>query len=179
MLPPWPKLDTTLGVVMKTRLFVLATAAPIYCFAQLNSPAMAQAGSTGGTIGNTDKSISGDLEVPRQPAKPRQHRAAPKAKASLASCNLGSVWANQVSDGISSIWTITADGTATEQGRGSAKGHAMLSGHTLTITWSIGIANGNYIVHLNEACTAGTGTTTVLGGVSAGDVKSVIFARQS
>ena len=157
------KLDKTLDVVMKTRLFVLAIAVPIYCFAQLNSPAMAQAGSTGGTLGNTDKSISGNREVPRQPAEPRQHHAAPKAKASAASCNLASVWANQVSDGISSIWTITADGTATEHGRGSARGRAVLSGHTLTITWSIGIANGNYIVHLNQACTAGTGTTTVLG----------------
>jgi hypothetical protein len=30
--------------------------------------AFAQAGSTGGTLGNTDKSISGEREEPRQPA---------------------------------------------------------------------------------------------------------------
>jgi hypothetical protein len=50
-----------------------------------------------------------------------------------------------------------------------------LSGRRLTITWSIGIANGNYVVNLNEACTAGAGTTTVLGGLQAGDVKHVTF----
>jgi hypothetical protein len=33
--------------------------------------AFAQAGSTGGTLGNTDKSISGDREEPRQQTEPR------------------------------------------------------------------------------------------------------------
>jgi hypothetical protein len=39
---------------MKTELLVLAIATPIYCFAQVNPPAMAQAGSTGGTVGKQD-----------------------------------------------------------------------------------------------------------------------------
>jgi hypothetical protein len=88
---------------------------------------------------------------------------------------LAKVWTNQVSDGISSIWTITADGTATEQGRGNAQGHAVLFGRTLTITWRISVANGNYVVQLNQACTAGTGKVVVLGGFMAGDVKNVTF----
>ena len=132
----------------------------------------AQAGSTGGTVGKTDKSISGEQEYERgrSSAAKAQHVNAPQA-----ACPLARAWSNQVSDGISSVWTISADGTATEQGRGNAHGHAVLSGRTLTITWSITISHGNYVINLNQACTAGTGKTTVLGGVSAGDVKNVTF----
>jgi hypothetical protein len=135
------------------------------------SSALAQAGSTGGTIGKRDKSISGGEEVPssRAPIKP-QHANAPNV-----TCSLAKVWVNRVSDGRGSIWTITADGTATEQGRGNAQGHATLSGHTLIITWRISISNGNYVVHLNKDCTSGSGKTTVLGGVAAGDVLDVTF----
>jgi hypothetical protein len=45
--------------------------------------AFAQAGSTGGTLGNTDKSISGEREEPRQPAEPRRRHAEPGAKAAM------------------------------------------------------------------------------------------------
>jgi hypothetical protein len=63
------KLGKTSGTVMRIQLFVLAIAASIYCFAQANPPAMAQAGNTGGAVGNRDKSVSGS-EVP---AKPKSH----------------------------------------------------------------------------------------------------------
>jgi hypothetical protein len=98
-----------------------------------------------------------------------------QVNAPQTTCSLARVWSNQVSDGISSVWTISADGTATEQGRGNAHGHAVLSGRTLTITWGIAISHGNYVVKLNQACTAGIGKTTVLGGISAGDVKNMTF----
>jgi hypothetical protein len=52
---------------MRTQLFVLAVVIPIYCFAQVNPPAMAQAGSTGGTVGKQDKGASGGEE----PAEPK------------------------------------------------------------------------------------------------------------
>ena len=45
--------------------------------------AFGQAGSTGGTLGNTDKSISGDREEPRQRTEPREQapRRAPRKPA--------------------------------------------------------------------------------------------------
>jgi len=61
---------------MRTQLLVLAIAMPVYCVAQPYLPAMAQAGSTGGTLGNSDKSISGDREGP-----PNTHSRASKSTA--------------------------------------------------------------------------------------------------
>jgi hypothetical protein len=55
---------------MKMRFLVLAIAAPILFLAQTNPPAMAQAGSTGGTVGKQDKSVSG-ASVGEEPAAPK------------------------------------------------------------------------------------------------------------
>ena len=60
---------------MKTQLFVLAVASLIYCFAQVNPPAMAQAGSTGGTVGKQDKSVSGSEEPAEPKSQRNQHHA--------------------------------------------------------------------------------------------------------
>jgi hypothetical protein len=55
---------------MRLALSLAITAAVCMPFAHA---AFAQAGSTGGTLGNTDKSISGDREIPREaPAHPRE-----------------------------------------------------------------------------------------------------------
>ncbi|MGA8614182.1 MAG: hypothetical protein WB760_21400 [Xanthobacteraceae bacterium] len=57
---------------MKTQLFVLTIASLIYCFAQVYPPAMAQAGSTGGTVGKQDKSASGGNSPDSVPATRKQ-----------------------------------------------------------------------------------------------------------
>jgi hypothetical protein len=140
----------------------------------MSSAVFAQ-GSTGGNIGQHDKSSSGAFEAPAQsaPAKP-QPKTRTNASAA-ASCRLAGTWANEVANLGSSVWTITEDGTATEKGLGNAQGHAVLSGHRLTITWHTVGANGNYIVQLNQACTGGSGKTIALGGYLAGSVWSVTF----
>src|SRR5437867_858736 len=86
--------------------------------------ACAQSGSTGGTVGKREKSISG--------TEPGDERSTPQRKNSAgAGCKLGSTWSNVTSDGGGSIWTISSDGTAVERGLGNARGRAVLSGHRL------------------------------------------------
>jgi hypothetical protein len=170
------------GANMRAQLLVLAIATPMFFFAQINPPAMAQAGSTGGTLGNTDKSISGERR--EEPAEPKsrpqrnQHHAvtAPK-QSSEASCKLAAVWANEIAGVGSSVWTISSDGTAIERGLGSAQGHASLSGHTLTIIFRTALNNGTYVMQLNRTCSDGSGKVTVLGGIPAGAVYSAVFTR--
>jgi hypothetical protein len=139
------------------------------------SGAFAQAGSTGGTLGNTDKSISGEREEPRQPAEPRPRHTAPQPKASSAACKLAMIWSNDLSGYGTSVWTISADGAAVEQGIGNARGHATLSGHTLTINWRTGADQGIYAITLNQACTAGTGKFAVTGGMLPGRSATATF----
>jgi hypothetical protein len=62
---------------VRTQLFVLAIAAPLYCCVQVYQPAMAQAGSTGGTVGNRDKSVSGGEEQPPHAPNARERIRAP------------------------------------------------------------------------------------------------------
>jgi hypothetical protein len=144
-----------------------------------SNASFAQAGSTGGTIGKMDKSLSGEQreEAPAQ-THPTQSRARANAEAgrpSNAACKLAAVWANEIAGLGSSVWTITADGTATEQGLGRAHGHAVLSGHGLRIAYSTLMSTGNYVVQLNQTCTGGSGETTVVSGYAAGTVRHVTF----
>jgi hypothetical protein len=98
------------GADMRAQLLVLAIATPIYCFGQVNLPAMAQAGSTGGTVGKQDKSASGGEE----PAKPKSHShklasrpAADKSKSSGCGNVAGTYkWV------LGTSTVIKADGTA-------------------------------------------------------------------
>jgi hypothetical protein len=166
---------------MRIELFVLAIATPIFFVAQVNPPAMAQAGSTGGTVGKQDKDASGG-EEPAEPKSQSQrsqrHAVAAPRESSEASCKLGAVWSGEVAGVGSSVWTISSDGTAIERGLGNAQGHASLSGHTLTITFHTGLNNGNYVVQLNRSCTNGSGKVTVLGGFGTG-VYSLVFTKTS
>jgi hypothetical protein len=158
---------------MRTQLFVLAITTVFYCFAQVDTPAMAQAGSTGGTVGKQDKSISGSEE----PAELKSHHAvSPPRGSSEASCKWAAVWANEVAGLGSSVWTISSDGTAIERGFANALGHASLSGRTLTIIFRSGVNNGNYVMQLNRSCTNGSGKVTVLNGLASG-VYNAIFTR--
>jgi len=126
---------------------------------------LVQAGSTGGNVGQVDKSTSGVIEKTPQSKQPKSLRQVTPTE---ASCKLASVWANEVSGLGSSVWTITSDGTATEQGLGGGHGHAVLSGHTLTINFRTAVNFGKYSVLLNQACAGGSGKSTVLGGFLAG-----------
>jgi hypothetical protein len=130
--------------------------------------AFAQAGSTGGTIGKQGKSASGS-ETEDQRRTPQRKNAAG------AGCKLGSTWSNVAPSG-SSIWTISSDGTAVENGMGNARGRAVLSGHKLVITWRTTLNQGTYAIILNQACTAGSGTVTITGGIGNGGVGSSTFA---
>jgi hypothetical protein len=95
---------------MRAQLLVLAIATPIYFFAQVNPPAMAQAGSTGGTVGKQDKSVSGS-EEPATP-KLRSHKlaSAPAAGKSKSSGCGNVVGAYKGFSGV--ITVFKADGTA-------------------------------------------------------------------
>src|ERR1700683_1784986 len=66
---------------MRAQLSVLAIAPPIFFFVHANPPALAQAGSTGGTVGKQDKSASGGEEL----AAPKS--LAHKSASAPAECN--------------------------------------------------------------------------------------------
>jgi hypothetical protein len=61
----------------------LLIAAVICVSAPFGGAAFAQAGSTGGTLGNTDKSISGEREEPRRPEKREERHQRPQAAQSV------------------------------------------------------------------------------------------------
>jgi hypothetical protein len=65
----------------------LAIALVVCASVPFASMAFAQAGSTGGTLGNTDKSISGDREVPRQRTAPRKPAIASRSDETKGICS--------------------------------------------------------------------------------------------
>jgi|ERR1700722_569690 hypothetical protein len=77
------------GLMQRVLLGALAVVVSAYI------AAFAQAGSTGGTLGNTDKSISGDREEPRRSTSPERHTA-PKVSSpsteKTAAINLSGAW---------------------------------------------------------------------------------------
>lgn len=76
---------------MRTHLLILALVTPILCFAQPDRSAMAQAGSTGGTVGNRDKSVSGGEEQP--PHGPPNARQTTRHEAKAVSTpSIAGVW---------------------------------------------------------------------------------------
>jgi hypothetical protein len=149
-------------------------AASDYGFGPSNLVKFAQAGSLGGTIGKQDKSISGQEEQPTTQAPVRHHGTTEKSTGSFH-CKLASVWSNEVAGWGTSAWTISPEGTAVERGLGNARGHATISGHTLTIIYHTALNNGTYVMRLNPACTNGSGRATVLGGVNSGQIYTAIF----
>jgi hypothetical protein len=106
------------------------------------TPAFAQAGSTGGTIGKTDKSVSGgDEEAPaRHSAKPRAaKRTSPESKTeSRASGSADGTWAISATGRCVPPWSLTfliSDGAISGSGAsgqvsrgGSAHGNAVILG---------------------------------------------------
>jgi hypothetical protein len=98
--------------------------------APFGGAAFAQAGSTGGTLGNTDKSISGDREQPRETTThPRE-----KPKRGTAAASIGGkwTWTQKCDDGSEFTGSFslvqnddgTVSGTVTgTDGSGSIFGH--------------------------------------------------------
>jgi hypothetical protein len=159
---------------MRVLLFLAITTTVCVPFA---GAACAQAGSTGGTLGNTDKSISGEREQPRRSDDHEKRKSA--APHATSNCKLASVWANEMSGlgGGSSIWTISSDGSAAEKGLCNGQGHASLVARNLTIKWHNSCDDGVYTVQLNESCTAGSGKAVILVGAFTGLVRTVTFSR--
>lgn len=110
----------------------------LLAFANVSS-ALAQAGSTGGSIGKRDKSISGGEEEAERP------RAAPRAKRPAAvnsnrvnsdGINISGLWGSNVGasyritqSGNSFRWVVV-QGTQTETGNGS------VNGNNVSASWS-------------------------------------------
>jgi hypothetical protein len=120
--------------LMRIQLFVLAVATPIYLFAQANPPAMAQAGSTGGTVGKQDKSVSGS-EEPVTP-KTRSHKAASQpAEAKSKSSGCGQV-AGTYKWLLGTVNVMKADGTTTLSN--GPRGTWTCASGQVTIVWNNG-----------------------------------------
>jgi hypothetical protein len=138
------------------------------------SSALAQ-GSTGGTIGQHEKSSSGTIGNEERSEPREQRQSAPAQKPSNASCKLASVWQNHLTGVGDSTWSIAPNGTAVEQGLGAARGHASMSGHTLTITYTTSLNGGTYVMHLGQDCAGGSGTVTVTSGMMTGSSYTAVF----
>src|SRR3984957_11023415 len=63
------------GGIMRTFICAAIMLIAVALSAPFTGSAFAQAGSTGGTLGNTDKSISGEREQPRRSTSPERHTA--------------------------------------------------------------------------------------------------------
>jgi hypothetical protein len=95
---------------MRAQLSVLAIAPPIFFFVHANPPALAQAGSTGGTVGKQDKSASGGEELAAPKSLAHKSASAPAAgKPKSSGC--GNVAAAYKWPG--GMVVVKADGTTT------------------------------------------------------------------
>jgi hypothetical protein len=139
---------------MRAQLLVLAIATPIYCLALTNYPAMAQAASTGGTVGKQDKSASGGEEQV-QP-KSRLHKgtsrpAADKSKSSGCGNMVGTYkWI------LGTTTVVKADGTTTHST--GPHGTWTCANGQLTIVW-----NNGHLDHLTPTATGVSVLTTNTG----------------
>jgi hypothetical protein len=143
------------------KVWIVAVALGITLSAAGASCAMAQAGSTGGTLGNTDKSISGERreEPAAQPRarEPKSHTAR-KAEAGSSCGRIAGSW----KWGSATI-AIKADGTAQHAVGGS--GTWTCNGGQYVFTWSNGITDrvtlsvdGNSLSWSNNLGWTGSGT---------------------
>jgi hypothetical protein len=121
---------------MRWRAFmgIVTLAISLLAFADV-SPALAQAGSVGGTIGKQDKSISGGEEADRPRAAPLPKRSAtsPRETSSGRYCNriVGTwSWYPSINDSI-----FHKDGTALHPSSGTT-GKWSCAGNTVNVLWS-------------------------------------------
>lgn len=89
-----------------------------------------------------------------------------------AVCKLAGKWRQSVG----STWTVTADGTATEQGLGGATGRASLSGLTMKIEWSHPNGwSGTYQWLMDKTCKTGKGKLIFKSGGSGEQPSNVTY----
>jgi len=87
-------------------------------------------------------------------------------------CKIAGKWRQSVG----STWTVTADGTATEQGLGGATGKASLSGTTMRIEWSHANGwSGTYEWVMDKTCKTGKGKLIFKSGGSGEQVSNVTY----
>jgi hypothetical protein len=139
---------------MRAQLFVLAIAIPIYFFAQANPSALAQAGSTGGTMGKQDKSASGGDE-PATP-KSRSHKAASRPAADKSKSSGCGNMVGTYKWILGTTTVIKVDGTTTHST--GPQGTWTCANGQLTIVW-----NNGYIDHLTPTATGVSVLTTNTG----------------
>jgi FecR protein len=84
--------------------------------------------------------------------------AAPTSAATA--CGLAGSWAESTGDVGSSTWSITAAGSAQQQGLGNASGRAALSNGVLTIDWTTSDGYAGHSRWTLDASCKGTGTLT-------------------
>lgn len=138
-------------------IFALASAVTLALFA-LAQPALAQ-GSTGGSIGVQEKSVSGDRQAPPRAAPPPQrHAPAPAPKRAVAPRNYDGVWfVTNIGCGGGS-GAVTASGGRVSGGNGlsgsiSANG-AVRTASAVAVGW--GKISGNHAsggFRTNDGCT--------------------------
>jgi hypothetical protein len=129
---------------MRGQSFALAVATLIYCFALAGTPAIAQAGSTGGTVGKQDKSISGSEEPAKPKSRPHKAASAPAEGKSKSSGCGNVVGTYKWYLGMTST-AIDSDGTTTNSygGNRANRGNWTCDNGQVTIVWKNG-----YVDHL-------------------------------
>jgi hypothetical protein len=71
-------------------------------------------------------------------------------------CTAEGVWTTRV-DRDWSMWRVSANGVARETGLGEAQGTARVKGRTLTIHWTDGRWQGDFVIALDADCRTGKG----------------------
>jgi len=124
---------------MKT--WIIAASLGIALSAAGSSCVFAQAGSTGGTLGNTDKSISGERETPA-PSQGVKRKANPVATENGCREIVG-LWTFRVPP-LSWEVAVKSNGTATHSIDGGVTGTWTCHGDSVVFVW----ANGRYLDHV-------------------------------
>ena len=125
------------GSAVNNVLIALTVAAAILA----GQPAFAQSGSTGGSIGKTEKSISGDQESNAPDARPRRQRVRgsgsgeESGRGSSCRARITGQWKWHMGNTIS----IGSGGGFTSSN--GLSGHWSCSGNSITIKWSTGITD--------------------------------------
>jgi hypothetical protein len=131
-------------VLLSTTMLI---AAAVYM--PFSMTAFAQAGSTGGTLGNTDKSISGEREQPRE-APRHSTRERPKRASAPLSVSGNWVWSAKCDDG--TTWAGTFDFVQSADGAvsGSAAGNDGSASFSGQVQGNTIIGRRTYSMHSNS-----------------------------
>jgi len=139
------------GSIAMRKSIALAIVCCLATFVAADGQAFAQAGSTGGTIGKTDKSASGGENSTRPSNRSRPTTA--------SGCSVAGAWLWKW-QGQTTVVTLNGDGTATATNANS--GSWTCTGRTVVIHW---IASTDTLVLSSDGKSL-TGSTTGAGGVS-------------